>query len=267
MRPYTPRHMHILLLGSSNDDGEWFEGGKKRHEIAGELLEAELGEPVEFTIKSIWPNENIARVVEGWVEKYQPDVVYLNASSYWFLYRSVPIRVQRLLGRLGKPVGDAGFRLADSKRWAHNAVFRGIRAFLQDTIGGDTNFTPDQVVDRMTECVRVCVRPEGIAVGMKGPHGRSKYTNRESQRRRDERTRLEVSRRLEANCKQLHVAYDGVGEEGVRHQDAYKRGTTVGDGLHGNALRHSHEGEVLYRGIRRALEQAGRLEPESVRAG
>lgn len=258
-RPYASLPVKVLLLGSSNDEGDWFEGGKKRHEIAAERLEADLGEPVEFVVKSIWPNENIATVVEGWMQKYRPDVVYLNTGSYWYLYRSVPLRLQRWLGRFGRPIGAAGFRFADSKRWAHNAVFRSIRALLQDTIGGDTHFTAGEVVERMTECLRVCVRPEGVAVVMKGPHGRDRYTRWKKRFARDEATRLGVHRQLEAACRQLHVTYDGVGEGGVRHQAAYRRGTTVGDGLHGNAIRHEHEGDVLYRGLRQALEDAGRL--------
>lgn len=251
--------MKVLLLGSSNDEGQWFAGGKKRHELAAERLEADLGEPVEFIVKSIWPNENIASVVEGWMRKYRPDVVYLNTGSYWYLYRSVPLRMQRVLGKFGVVVGNAGFRFADSKRWAHNALFRTIRRVLQDTIGGDTHFTADEVVERMTECLRVCVRPEGVAVVMKGPHGRDRYTRWKGRFARDEATRLRVHRELEAACRQLHVTYDGVGEGGVRHQPAYGRGTTVGDGLHGNALRHEFEGDVLYRGLRQALEDAGRL--------
>jgi hypothetical protein len=249
----------VLLLGSSNDEGHWFEGGKKRHELAAERLEADLGEPVEVVVKGIWPTADIADVVGRWMDKYRPDVVYLNTGSYWYLYRSVPLRLQRWLGRFGRPIGAAGFRFADSRRWAHNAVFRSIRSALQNTIGGDTHFTADEVVERMTECLRVCVRSEGVAVVMKGPHGRDRYTRWKGRFARDEAIRLRVHRELEAACGQLHVTYDGVGDGGVRNQRAYRRGTTAGDGLHGNAIRHEHEGDVLYRGLRQALQDSGRL--------
>lgn len=261
-RSLVIRDVRVLLLGSSNDTGEWFEGGKKKHEIAQERLSAELGEPVEFVAKGIWPTEDLPAIVAGWVAKYEPDVVYLNTGSYWFLYRSVPLRVKRLLGRVGgDAAGDAGFRFADSKRWAYNAVFRAIRRVLQDTVGGDTHFTTQQVIDRMTACARVAVRREGTVVVVKGPHGKARHTRNPRKFRRDEQERLKLHTALETLCEQLHITYDGVGAEAVRHLPAYRRGTTVGDGLHANAERHKFEAEGLYTGIRRGLETAGRIAP------
>lgn len=252
--------MRVLLLGSSNDTGGWVEGGKKKHEIVQERLSAELGEPVEFIVKGIWPTAELPGLVAGWIERYEPDVVYLNTGSYWFLYRSVPLRMKRLLGRVGgDTVGDAGFRFADSKRWAHNAVFRTIRRALQETIGGDTHFTTQEVIDRMSECARIAVRREGAVVVVKGPHGKARLTRNPRKFRRDERERLKLHTALETLCGQLHIVYDGVGAEAVRHLPAYGRGTTVGDGLHANAVRHEFEAEGLYTGIRRGLEAAGRV--------
>ena len=40
--------MRVLLLGSSNDTGSWVRQTEKKHVLAGERLEAELGEPVEW---------------------------------------------------------------------------------------------------------------------------------------------------------------------------------------------------------------------------
>ena len=259
-RSHVIRAVRVLLLGSSDDTGQWFQGGKKKHEIAQDRLEAELGEPVEFIVKGIWPTPDLPGIVAGWVEKYEPDVVYLNTGSYWFLYRSVPLRMKRLLGRVGgESVGDAGFRFADSKRWAHNAVFRSIRRVLQETIGGDTHFTTQEVIDRMTECTRIAVRREGAVVVVKGPHGKARYASNPRRFRRDEAERLKLHVALEELCDQLHITYDGVGAEAVRHLPAYGRGTTAGDGLHANAVRHDYEAEGLYAGIRRGLEAAGRV--------
>jgi hypothetical protein len=252
--------VRVLLLGSSDDTGQWFEGGKKKHEIARERLESDLGEPVEFIVKGIWPTADLPGIVEGWVAKYEPDVIYLNTGSYWFLYRSVPLRVKRLLGRVGgEAAGRAGFRVAESKRWAHNAVFRMLRRVLQDTIGGDTHFSCQEVIERMSECARVAVRREGAVVVVKGPHGKDRYSRNTREFRRDERERLKLHNALETLCGQLHITYDGVGAEAVRHLPAYGRGTTVGDGLHANHIRHEFEAEGLYRGIRRGLEAAGRV--------
>ena len=129
--------MNILLLGTSSDAGTWFEGGRKRHEIAAERLEADFGEPVSVTVKSIWPTEKLPGLVAGWVEEYQPDAIYIRVPAFWFLHRSVPLRAQRLLGRFGPAIGQTGFRMAASRRWGHNRVFRGGRYVLQSTIGGE----------------------------------------------------------------------------------------------------------------------------------
>ncbi len=250
--------MRILFLGSSNDAGNWVAPTQKKHVLAGTRLEEEWGEPVEWVVKGIWPTEDLPQHVQEWVEESQPDVVYLNTGSYWFLYRSVPNRVKRLLGKVGgERVGEAGARIARSERWAHNRAFRGLRKVLQETIGGDTYFTTQQVIDRMSECLRVAVRSEGTIVVVKGPHGKSRYSARKRQFERDERERMKLHTALEQLCAQLHATYDGVGEGGVRHQEAYQKGTTAGDGLHANARRHAHEADVLYAGIRRALEVAG----------
>lgn len=252
--------MRVLFLGSSNDTGNWVAPTQKKHVMAGNRLETDLGEPVEWVVKGIWPTEDLPQHLAGWVEDSQPDVIYINTGSYWFLYRSVPLRVKRLLGRLGgETAGNAGFRVARSERWAHNAVFRGIRKALQETIGGDTHFTTQQVVNRVTECIRVAARAEGAVVVVKGPHGKVRHSVRERRFRKDEAERLKLHYALEQLCAQLHVTYDGVGEGGVRDQPAYQRGTTTGDGLHANDIRHAHEADGLYRGIRAGLEAAGRV--------
>ncbi|MBK6318175.1 MAG: hypothetical protein IPF51_05255 [Dehalococcoidia bacterium] len=254
--------MRVLLLGSSNDTGSWVRQTEKKHVLAGERLEAELGEPVEWVVKGVWPTPELPGLVERWVEESQPDLVYVNTGSYWFLYRSVPLRVERLLGRVGgERLGDAGARVAKSKRWAYNAPFRFTRRVLQATIGGDTNFTTQQVIDRMSDCVRIAARAEGAVVVVKGPHGKARLSARKRAFERDERERLKLHKALEDLCAELHVTYDGVGEGGVRNQPAFLGGTTVGDGLHANEVRHVHEADVLYQGIRAGIVAAGRLGP------
>lgn len=253
--------VRVLLLGDSNDTGAWVRPERRKHVLAGERLAQDLGEPVEFVVRGIWPTEDLPRRIEEWIREAEPEVIYLGTGSYWFTYRSVPLRVKRLLGRIGgEAAGNAGFRVAKSERWAHNAVFRTVRRVLQSTIGGDTHFTVDETIDRMTECIRVAARAEGAVLVVKGPHGKSRYGARRREFANDERKRLQFHSALEELCSQLHATYDGVGEGGVRHQAPYQRGTTSGDGLHANEIRHLHESEVLYAGIRDGLVTAGRLQ-------
>ncbi len=254
--------MRVLLLGDSNDTGAWVSPERRKHVLAGERLAEDLGEPVEFVVRGIWPTEDLPGRIEEWIRESEPDVIYLGTGSYWFIYRSVPLRVKRLLGRIGgEAAGNAGFRIAKSERWAHNAVFRTARRALQSSIGGDTHFTVEQVIDRMSECIRVAARSEGTVLVVKGPHGKARYGAKRRDFARDEQKRLRFHTALEQLCEQVHATYDGVGEGGVRDQAAYQRGTTTGDGLHANEARHVHEADVLYAAIREGLVAAGRLEP------
>lgn len=247
--------MKVLLLGNSNDAGSWIGEGKKRHEIVGERLAELHGEPVTVVSKSIWPREGLPRVVDGWVAEHEPDVVYLTVLSYWFQYRSVPLRVRRLLGRFGTRVSDAGFRVAESPRWAHNAVFRQTRRLLQRTIGGDTHFTPDEVVERVTDVLRTLLQHEGLVLAIQGADGRTDYAFSKRGRANNERRRLYVDSRLRAWCKEHHVTYENTPEAAFR-LDLTLASNRVGDGLHANAQWHQHSAELIVQTIEHALADA-----------
>ena len=250
------------MLGSSNDVENWVQPTQKKHVLVGERLESDLGEPVDWVVKGIWPTDDLAQRVDRWMDESRPDVVYINTGSYWFLYRSVPLRVKRLLGRVGgERLGNAGASVAKSERWAHNAVFRGLRKVLQETIGGDTHFTTQQVIDRVSASVRVAAQDERTVVVVKGPHGKRRLSAREKNFQRDERERLKLHSALEALCVQLHVTYDGVGEGGVRQTAPYKRNPKTGDRMHADATLHEHEADTLYNAIHRGLIDAGRVTP------
>jgi hypothetical protein len=252
--------MKVLLLGNSNDGGSWIGDGRKRHEIVADQLAELTGQPVDVVTKSIWPNPGLEKAVESWVEQHEPDVVYLTMLSYWFQYRSVPLRVRRLLGPLGPKVSDAGFRFAESPRWAHNAVFRGIRRSLQRTVGGDTHFTPDEVVDRITGVIRVLLRHEGLVVAIQGADGRTDYAFSNRGRRRNEQRRLYVADRMKSWCQEHHVTYEN-SETAVYKLDPVLARNRVGDGLHANALWHERSAGLITQTIQHALVDAGVLAP------
>ncbi|MBI5948918.1 MAG: hypothetical protein HY875_12340 [Chloroflexi bacterium] len=257
--------MRILLLGNSNDGGQWFEGGRKRHEIVQERLSALYGGPVEVIAKGTWPNAGMPRAVEGWIEKHEPDVVYLTTVNYWFNYPSVPLRVRRFLGRMGPRVSDAGFKLADSRRWSHNAAFRGVRSLFQRTIGGDPHFTADEIVERITEVIRLALRHEGVVLAIQGPDGRNDYSHSKRGRQRQEARRLMVHGRLEAFCAQHHVTYDN-SVVPIWETDPVLGANRVGDGLHGNARWHERAADLVCATILRALEEAAQPVPGAATA-
>ena len=243
--------MKVLILGNSNDTGAWVKPEEKRHNAIGARLAEEFGVPVEVTVRNCWPNERMVDYVARNLDEVQPDLVFLNITQFPFSYESTPLRVKRVLGKVGQPVGDAGFRIAESKRWSHNAVFRTLRSWAQATIGGDTHFTPAEARERYAELIRLLLRREGTVVAVKGPLGRNKTGITRRERLRRERRRQEVHTHLKALCGQLHVPYYGSDEPYWVVRPAPK-GTKAGDGTHANAAGHVHLSEDHYRYMRDA---------------
>jgi hypothetical protein len=161
--------------------------------------------------------------------------------------------VKRLLGRVGEPIGDAGFRLAESKRWSHNPVFRHLRALAQATIGGDTHFTTAQAIERYTELIRQLLQHEGLVLAVKGPHGKSKKGLTKRERVRREQRRQEVHGAMKALCAQLHVPYYGA-DQPYWLTTPRPGGLRAGDGMHANAAGHRVSAEDHFPYLRDAWE-------------
>lgn len=243
--------MKVLILGNSQDTGSFVEEESKRHNIIRDQLAEEFGEPVEVFVRNAWPNAGMVRYVSQAVDETDPDIVYLNMTTYPFSYESFPLRVKRVFRRVGgEKAGDAGMRLADSKKWSHNAVFRRLRRLAQATLGGDTHFTPEQVLERYQELVRVLIRREGTVVAVKGPMAVAGGGTKRQLARKEAR-RQRVHQPMKAFCEQLHVFYAGI-DEPLYLTKPVRKGTTVGDGLHSNAEGHKDSAETHFVPIRDA---------------
>ncbi len=249
------RPVKVLLLGNSNDTGAFVPEDAKRQYLLRDQLALEFGEPVEVFVRNAWPNQRMVGYVQRALDELNPDFVYLNLSSYAYTYESLPLRVRRIFGRMGgEAVGDAGMRLADSRKWSHNALFRGLRRAGQVTIGGDTHFTPEEVLARYEELIRLLLRREGTAIAVKGSMGRTKRgTARE--RARKEGRRLRVHQPLKQLCEQLHVYYAGSDEPLYVRSLRKRNGLRVGDGLHSNTAGHKDSADFQFEFFRDAWQQ------------
>jgi hypothetical protein len=243
----TLHGLKVLLLGSSDDTGSGFVGGKRRQEILRDLLAEEFGEPVSVVVRSPWPDLRMAALVERWLTENDPDLVYLNITTFPFSYESLPLRVGRLLGPFGGRVRETGLRMADSKRWAHNAVFRTARRWAQTAIGGDTHFTCDEVITRYSEVIRLVSTRELTCLIVKGPQRFSASSTAPRARQRREAKRLYVQKPLKALCDELHVDY--YGRESPTWTETMMPGGTLGDGIHSNAQGHAVLAAEWYRTI------------------
>ena len=130
--------MRILRLTTSNDTVH--QGPGSRVDWLKRLGEEQLGEPVDIISRPVWPDSRLPAAAEKWIEREQPDIVWLVLQSFWFEYLSVPKRLERKFGRAGKVASEAGFKAADKPLIANNFVFRQGRRLLQRTLGGDPHF-------------------------------------------------------------------------------------------------------------------------------
>jgi len=259
-RERTVGRVKVLVLGNSNDTGSFVPETAKRNVRIAELLTVEFGEPVEVAARNAWPNDRMVDFVLKSVADVRPDLVYVNVTTYPFAYESTPLRVRRVFRRVGgEKIGDAGLRLADNRRWSHNAAFRAGRRLARLAIGGDTHFTPEEVAERYERLIRALLREEGLVVAVNGPNGRTGEQTRRAAARAEARRQV-VHQRLKALCHQLHVFYKGSDLPKYAFEPD-RPGTTVGDGLHSNAEGHRLRADEKFVHLRDAwrehLEQSG----------
>jgi hypothetical protein len=200
--------MRVLFLGNSNEALDLPDGALRRHEIMEAELTREFGS-CEIVTKPAWPTPGFPKVLERWIRELEPDVVYLNVAEYWCLYESIPLRLERRFGTLGKPVASAGTKMAETSWVSHNRLFRGLRQAGQSVIAGAVHFEPDEIVERVVACLRVCLRDEGLAVVVDGQRGRRPHATTKRWRDRVEARRQRVHLALKEECARLHVVYGG----------------------------------------------------------
>jgi hypothetical protein len=72
--------VHLLRLTNSSDTYEGVPEAQRAHRIADQLFTELTGEPVETILKLFWPDPGLPEIVERWIGRYEPDVVFMRAS-------------------------------------------------------------------------------------------------------------------------------------------------------------------------------------------
>ena len=253
--------MRVLFLANSNELVPNPDGSPSRAELVRRDLDADFP-GTEVIVKAAWPTEDLPGIVAGWITRYEPDVVYINVAEYWCLYESVPLRVRRIFGRFGTPFAALGLKAADTPWVAHNRVFRKLQQLTHLAIGGDTHFTPEEVVDCVVKCARVALQHEGVGVIVDGQRGRRKFAVTARGLRRIEKKRLAVHRMLKAECERLHVIYES---DEIPQWQVVERATLAyqEDGFHLGGSAQEHMATEATALIRRAYAE---LQPDPVRS-
>ena len=199
--------MKILRLTNSNDVASRLPASQLSAAIADETVARITGEQPDTTVRVIWPGPELPSIVGRWIERYDPDVVFLRASSFWVCYESVPLRIQRRLGLLGRGVGALGLRVGGHPAVASNPLARSLRTYAVRTIGGDTYFTPAEATAHVEATLRTVLSAESVIPVLRGPaHILNSSRNHAGYLRAQARV-FDFERRLAALCGALHVSY------------------------------------------------------------
>jgi hypothetical protein len=240
--------VRILRLTNSYDTDPAIAVEANKATLCDQMLTEATGEPVETIARIIWPAPELPDLIGKWLDRYQPDLVYLVVSSYWFTYVSAPARVQRSFGPLGKPISQAGLKIAATPWLAHNAPFRLMRRATLGVIGGTTWFTPEEVNESMETCIRRILAHEGAALAVRGPRTPHSSVGSAKSIRWAEDRRQAVHFRTKELCARLHIPYFGwdTAKAAQEDPDAYQ-----GDMVHGTESTHKklaeEEAELLLR--------------------
>lgn len=201
--------MKILRLTTSDDNAGHQDPGTSAADVCARVITETTGEPVENVARSPWPAPGLPDLVDRWLDTYQPDIVLLKVNSFWFNYLSVPLLLERKLGRAGKFLNRAGVRAGETSWLNRTRAFQLTRQGLIRVLGGATYFTPDEVVASMQDCARRVLAREGIGLVIQGPESRMNHLLAPKAARAHERRRLKVHHGMRKFADEVHVPFFG----------------------------------------------------------
>jgi hypothetical protein len=197
----------VLRLTNSNDVLASLAPSLLASEVAARVISDRCGEPVETVSRVIWPGDELPAIVERWIARYEPDIVFLRAASFWVTYESVPLRIQRRMGRVGRWLAVIGLGLGGNPRVASSPLFRAVRRASVRVIGGDPHFTPEEATRHVAETLRVILAHESVIPVVRGPGHTHNAGGDPAGLLRAHARNDAFDAQLAALCATLHVAY------------------------------------------------------------
>lgn len=211
--------------------------------MAERIAAGKTGEAVETVQRVAWPGTELPAIVSRWLANYEPDVVFIRIPAFWICYESVPLRLERRLGRFGRWPRKVGLKIGGNETFASSRIGKASRKLLLRTVGGDTYFTPAQVATCIEAVLRTVLENESVVAAVRGPgHSiNSPGTSRGLARaiRRSE----ELDRLLTDACNRLHVAYASA--RNVGHDSSFLLADELHDGPEGQRLYGEVEGRLI----------------------
>ncbi|MBI5946841.1 MAG: SGNH/GDSL hydrolase family protein [Chloroflexi bacterium] len=236
--------MRILRLTNSSDLLPSVPEHLRSTRIAESVVAELTGEPVDTAVRVFWPTEELPDIVERWIDRFEPDVLFIRAAAFCCSYESVPLRLERKLGPLGKPIARAAVK-ASASRVGHAGAFHAVRRLAVRTIGGDFNFEPEEATAIIEAVFRRALSHESLVPVMRGPGMARDSTGTPAGLLRAQRRNAALSAELAKMCQSLHILYAPV-------EDTFDASLLAEDQFHSNEAGQRRQGEMEGRAIARA---------------
>lgn len=198
--------MLILRLSNSQDVAGEIPPGGRAWEIAAKSLADEVGGPVETTQRVIWPRPELPGLIDTWLDRYQPDMVFFWVSYYWGSFEILPNQLERKYGLAGKAAAKV-VRLISPINWLRRLppVEWG-RRLARRLIGASANFTVDEIDTIIRDAISR-IEARGLPLVVRGPSIPIFPLFTAADLRSAEQRRLEVDARTALICRERGIPY------------------------------------------------------------
>jgi len=196
----------VLCLGWSDDVIGDTPTEQRGYSMAATLYEAATGEHLDWVMKPVVPSPDLPAIVEKWLAREQPDVVFLRVNPFFFNYTSVPIKLRARGGRVGDRFAGMALKLADNRVRSGHLWFKALRRGSRKLVGGATYFEPEAVVETYLDVLRHVARREGVEILVSGAHA-ARVTGEWMPRERAEQRLALVSTGVAEACRRIGAQY------------------------------------------------------------
>jgi hypothetical protein len=235
--------LRILRLTNSADEVAEIPEPLRSAAVTERFVAEATGEPVETIARIFWPGPELPAILERWLVRYEPDVVLIRCASFWVAYESVPLKLQRSLGKPGAWLGRLGLAVGGNRTIASNRVARAARQWAVRTIGGSTYFTPEAATESVAAILRTVLAREGIVPVVRGPGHTLNAAGNKAGYERALRRNVEFEERLAELCGRLHVVYAPA--RAIVDSPALLMGDDVHSNIEGSRIFGELEGEAI----------------------
>jgi hypothetical protein len=235
--------VRILRLTNSADEMPAVPDHLRSAAITERIVAEATGEAVETVPRIFWPGPELPAILERWLARYEPDVVLIRCASFWVAYESVPLKLQRTLGKPGAWLGRLGLSVGGNRTIASSGLARVLRQWAVRSIGGSTYFTPEAATESVAAILRSVLAREATVPVVRGPGHTLNAAGNKRGYERALRRNVAFDDQLAELCKRLHVAY--IPARAVVDSPTLLHGDDVHSNIEGSRVFGELEGKAI----------------------